>query len=109
MKLYVLTTIGLGDFHIIAKSPNEAEAKLMELFNRADYGLYRDRIIKSFEVIMEEISNFPKDIPDFSSGHRLILPNSCKSKDALNDIDPKHAKKVERKMMRAVKINKIID
>ena len=38
MKLFLLTTTGLGDFYLIADTPNDAENALINYLNKADYG-----------------------------------------------------------------------
>ena len=87
MKLYLLTTNGLGDFYVIAENSNDAEVRLNGLLNKADYGFSGGRTVRNINILAEEIKEFPKGKPNFSSEQRLILPNSCESKDTQVDIN----------------------
>ncbi|MBU0846975.1 hypothetical protein KKH23_07260 [Patescibacteria group bacterium] len=94
MKLYLLTTISHAEYYVIAESLNNAEAKLIELLNKADYGFYAvataatGRIVKKIKILAEEVQEFPKGKPNFNPDlSRLILPNSCESKDTQVDIN----------------------
>lgn len=73
MKLYLLTTHGLGDFYLVSKDPNEAEIKLTELLNKADYGFRYQRKVENIKLLAEKLGEFPVGIPNFSSENRLIL------------------------------------
>lgn len=77
MKLYLLTTKGLGDFYLIAKTPNDAEEKLKSLLDKADYGFSDKRKVENIKLLAEEVGSFPESTPFFSSGHNLILPSTC--------------------------------
>lgn len=79
MKLYLLTTAGLGDFYVIADNPSEAESHVLELLNKADYGFTSQRKICNIKVVAEEVGEFPKDKPNFSSGNNLILNTTFKN------------------------------
>ena len=87
MKLYLLTTNGCGDYYVVAKNSNDAEVKLNGLLNKADHGFLGDRTVRNINILAEEIKEFPKGKPNFCSEQRLILPNSCESKDTQVDID----------------------
>jgi len=78
MKLYLLSTQGLGDFYLVAKSPNDAEAKLKGLLDLADYGFSDKRKVDNIKLLAEELGEFPEAKPFFSSGNRLILPSTCR-------------------------------
>ncbi len=77
MNLYLLTTSGLGDFYLVAKSPNDAESKLNTLLDRADYGFRQKRKVENIRLLSEEVTEFPAGIPNFSSGNRLVLETTC--------------------------------
>ena len=77
MELFLLTTEGLGNFYIVENDPTSARTRLTELLIKSDYGLSKDRKIINIEILASEISNFPKNKPNFSSGDRLIIPTSC--------------------------------
>jgi len=76
MKLYLLTTKGLGDFYLVSESPNEAQDKLTELLVKADYGFTDRRKVTNIKWLTDEISEFPKGKPNFSNDGNLILPTS---------------------------------
>ena len=78
-KLYLLSTEELGDFYLVAKTPNDAEDKLKELLNKADYGFTRNRKVINIRLLAEELYNFPENKPNFSSGNKLILESSCEN------------------------------
>lgn len=78
-KLYLLSTQGLGDFYLVANTPNDAEDKLKLLLNKADYGFSEKRKITNIKTLAEELYNFPKNSPNFSSGNTLILESSCEN------------------------------
>ena len=73
MKLYLLTTIGLGDFYVISNTSSQAEDILINALNKADYGFRYERIIKNIKIITGEVTNFPQDIPNFSTENRLLI------------------------------------
>lgn len=77
MKLYLLTTSGLGDFYLVAKSPNDAESKLSTLLDKADYGFREKRKVENIRLLSEEVGEFPAGRPNFSSGNRLVLETTC--------------------------------
>jgi len=77
MKLYLLTTRGLGDFYLVSRNPNEAELKLKGLLDEADYGFSEKRKVENIKLLAEELDSFPKGKPFFSSGNNFILPTSC--------------------------------
>jgi hypothetical protein len=72
-KLYILRTQGLGNYYVIATNLNDAESKLKQILDKADYGFSTNRKLLSIEVIAEEIGCFPQDIPFLSSGNNLII------------------------------------
>lgn len=79
MILYLLTTKGIGDFYVIANNVLEAQQRLDGLLYAAKYSHSTARKIIHFEVLTEELTEFPLNKPNFSSGNRLILLNSCPS------------------------------
>jgi len=56
MKLYLLTTRGLGDFYIVATSPSMAENLLMSTLQELNYGVVRNRFVTNIKVITHELS-----------------------------------------------------
>lgn len=68
MKLYELHTEGLKSFFVLAEDPTASENKLIEILNKADYGLRGSRKIIQIDVIATEIKN-----DNLSSGDRLII------------------------------------
>ena len=77
MELYLVSTVGLGDFYIVEKCPTSAVAKLRELLSKSDYGISDKRIVTNIKILGKELYNFPENKPNFSSGNTLILPTSC--------------------------------
>jgi hypothetical protein len=73
MKLYLLTTESLGDFYVLGSNPHIAESNLKEQLDRSDYGFNSGRRVVNFKLLAEEVTEFPKGKPNFSSGNRLIL------------------------------------
>jgi hypothetical protein len=53
MKLYKVTN-GIGDWWIVAKHPTEAEEKITNHVNKADYGFRKDRQVTNIELIATE-------------------------------------------------------
>lgn len=41
-NLYLISTRGLGQFHVIANDPTEAEGALIKIFEDQDYGFRKD-------------------------------------------------------------------
>ncbi len=67
MKLYLLSTKGVGNFYLIAKNPNDAEMKLKHLLNSSDYGFEPSRKVCNIQLIAEEedsLGNCPLVIAD---------------------------------------------
>lgn len=77
MELYLVSTVGLGDFYVVEKCPTSAAVKLGRLLSKSDYGLSDDRIVTNIKILGKELYNFPENEPYFSSGYTLILPTSC--------------------------------
>lgn len=67
MKLYKLSTTGLGDFYTIADDPTSAEKKYYEIIP-STYGAGDSRKIKQITILAESL-----DDPRFISGKFLIL------------------------------------
>lgn len=76
-KLYLLSTRGLGDFYLVAETPNDAEDKLKLLLNKSDYGYSSSRPVVNIKLLADELYNFPKNKPNFSKLPTLILESSC--------------------------------
>jgi len=72
-KLYKLTTVGLGDFYVIATTTLQAEETLIDMLNIADYGFPKQRKIRVIEFIANEIHEFPEGKPFFSANDNLII------------------------------------
>lgn len=75
MNLYLLTC-GLGDFYVLAPSPNDAQAMLEARFERQDYGFSKDRQVTNIKLLAEELYEWPDGKTNFSSGHRLLTPDT---------------------------------
>lgn len=73
MNLYLLETNKLGDYYLIAKSPNDAKEKLEGDLNKADYGFSDDREVKVITLLAKELGEFPEGKPNFSSNNRLLF------------------------------------
>lgn len=55
MKLYRITTRGLGDYYVIANDPTEATTKLAKVLNAGDgYGFYDKRKPDTITHIADE-------------------------------------------------------
>lgn len=52
-NLYLLTTKGLGDFHIIANDPTEAQNALIKILQEQDYGLSEHRHVMNIQWLAE--------------------------------------------------------
>lgn len=76
MNLYLLETNKLGDYYLIAKSPNEAKEKLEVDLNKANYGFSDGREVIVITLLAKEIGEFPDGKPNFSSKNRLLLCNT---------------------------------
>ena len=81
MNLYLLSTKRLGDFYVLAESPNDAEFKLSESLSLADYGFDAYRKVDNIKLVAEEIMEFPKGRPNFASGKKLIISNPAPTGD----------------------------
>lgn len=78
MNLYILETNKMGNFYVIAKTPNDAKEKLEGDLNKANYGLSDSREVRVITLLAKEIGNFPVDIPNFSSKNKLLFLSSMK-------------------------------
>jgi hypothetical protein len=77
MKLYLLSTKGLGDYYVIAQSTDAAETELIRLLNLAEYGFSGNREVNNIKLISKELTYFPKDKPNFTNrGGELIIVKS---------------------------------
>lgn len=72
-NLYLLSTVGLGDFYIISLDPTSAENLLKSLLSKADYGISDKRKVKNISILASELGEFPAGKPSFSSGNNLII------------------------------------
>lgn len=89
MELYLISTVGLGDFYVVEKCPTSAATTLSKLLNIADYGIASKRIITNINILGKELYNHPENIPNFSSGYKLILPTSCTQLNEFNALTNK--------------------
>lgn len=71
-KLYLLTTKGLGDFHVIATDPTQAEDFLLKVLNDQDYGFYDDRRIINIKLV-DETPSFHVQKPFLSDKNRRLF------------------------------------
>ncbi len=69
MNLYRLTTLGLGDYWVVASDPTTAETLLLSTLNKADYGFRNSREV----LIITKIASANQDYR-FISDKKLILP-----------------------------------
>ena len=73
MKLFLLTTEGLGDYYIIAETPNDAEKLLGTQLNEADYGFSSNRIVRNIKILTSEIKIGFNDKLNFNDNNRMII------------------------------------
>lgn len=73
MNLYLLKTKGLGEFYLIAKTPNDAQNKLESDLEKSDYGFYKDREVEVITLLSKKMKDFPEGKPNFSSSHKLLF------------------------------------
>jgi hypothetical protein len=73
MKLFLLTTEGLGDYYIIAETPNDAEKLLDTQLNEADYGFSSNRIVRNIKILTSEIKIGFNDKLNFNDNNRMII------------------------------------
>lgn len=70
MKLYLLSTVGLGDYYVVAEDPTSAESILSKLLYSQDYGYSNSRIINNIKLLAKGVDrNFVN-----LGTQRLILP-----------------------------------
>ena len=67
MKLFQLTTTGLGDYWVVANNPTEAENKLVNILNEYNYGYSTCRKVTIIKIIAEHITD------QFLTGKRLVI------------------------------------
>ena len=73
MKLFLLTTDRLGDYYIIAETPNDAEKLLETQLNEADYGFSSNRIVRNIKILTNEIKIGFNDKLNFNDDNRMII------------------------------------
>jgi hypothetical protein len=66
-NLYLVSTSGLGQFHVIANDPTEAENALVKIFNEQDYGFRGDRRVIDIKWLAEAFK------PDFRDNKKPFL------------------------------------
>lgn len=66
-NLYLLTTKGLGQFHVIANDPTQAQESLLKILDEQDYGFKSERQVTNIEWITEAFK------PDFTDKSRPFL------------------------------------
>lgn len=70
MKLYLLSTVGLGDYYVVAEDPTSAESSLSKLLYSQDYGYSDSRIVNTIKLLAKGVDrNFVN-----LGTQRLILP-----------------------------------
>ena len=52
-NLYLVSTSGLGQFHVIANNPSEAENALVKILDAQDYGFKNDRRVINIKWIAQ--------------------------------------------------------
>lgn len=60
-NLYLLTTRGLGEYHVLANDPTEAESTLKRIFDEQKYGSSDDRRIVNIKWLAEAFSKSSND------------------------------------------------
>lgn len=78
MNLYELITEGNDKFYLLAEDPTSAEVLLKKLLDKAGYGFSSKRKVVGIYLLSEELTCFPEDTPNFSSGHTLIISDKWK-------------------------------
>lgn len=72
--LYRITTKGVGDIYVVARSFDEAAKKMEERLDASQYGFSGDRKPSSIDIIAEERLNYlHEDRQFFSDGDNLIV------------------------------------
>jgi len=66
-NLYLVSTSGLGQFHVIANDPTEAERALIKIFNDQDYGFRSDRRVTDIKWLAEALK------PDYRDNKKPII------------------------------------
>ena len=66
-NLYLISTSGLGQFHVIANDPTEAEKALIKIFDDQDYGFRGDRRVIDIKWLAEAFK------PDFRDNKKPFL------------------------------------
>lgn len=75
MKLYKVSTYGLGDFYVLARNMGECEELLYRRLNEADTGFQRDRAITQVNPLGKMAVPYSQGNSWFIGGeHNLILP-----------------------------------
>jgi len=74
-SLYLLTTAGLGKFHVIAEDPTEAQNALVKIFNEQKYGTTDDRRVVNIEWVSGEFGEalHDKEKPFLSDKSRRLF------------------------------------
>lgn len=77
MNLYLLTTSGLGDFYLVAKSSNDAQNLLKKLLDEAGYGISDCRKVINIRIVAAQLepSYSDRSKMNFTSGNNLIIDN----------------------------------
>ena len=66
-NLYLVSTSGLGQFHVIANDPTEAEKALIKIFDDQDYGFRSDRRVIDIKWLAEAFK------PDYRDNKKPFL------------------------------------
>jgi hypothetical protein len=70
-KLYLISTIRLGDFYVIAETATEAQTKLEEKLSSISHRSYSEEVV-NIKILSRENLNSDNDII-FSENKRLVL------------------------------------
>ncbi|MBU0846979.1 hypothetical protein KKH23_07280, partial [Patescibacteria group bacterium] len=68
MKLYLLTSDGLGNYYMLAESPDDANKKLRASLREAEYGFHAQRNI---EVLAKEVPGPQSAFITFDTNARI--------------------------------------
>jgi hypothetical protein len=60
-NLYLVTTSGLGDYHVLANDPTEAQNSLKRILDEQSYGTFDDRRITNIKWLAEAFSKSLND------------------------------------------------
>jgi hypothetical protein len=74
MKLYLVSTFGLGDYYVVANATTEAEDAVKSLLHKKDYGFSRQREVVQTKHLAEEMTTIPNTTGCIADAlHMLII------------------------------------